>query len=866
MSSRLNIDAIKEQVKGYLPQYLAKLGVQPGPMRKFKCINPDHNDSNPSCSYIPGTDDRLFHCFSCNITGDIFLAANFLEDKPLSGRGFISDNLLYLAKECGIEVPELSLTDDELYEMEVYRAYSNAASIIKTPTKLSDKVTERITTLGWPAQVMTKIGVGSVASYDDYMSRMARYGHTPQFLEDVDLARRYLFNHNNLLFTIKDEDGAPVGFAARNLLYERQKTQYDADLKHLLETEPEGSAKFDELFKPAKYINTDAKCKIYQKSKRLFNYNLAKKFSPLYVFEGQGDCVTLYAAGLKGSTAIGSTAFTREHLELILNSEPPIKHLIFVLDADKAGDAGTAKFVKLIEEQIGGHVGLRVEIITMPEGSDDPDSYVRKFGFEKGLEEFRKLEKIDIFTWKMRESIKQGGDPLTIAQGAVPLIVNEPNFLIRMDMTEKLSKATGLDKEGLWREVMRQVDSESMRIEEEKALIAKRTAQALTRDCKDVQAILQSALDQTEMVEKRRAGYDPRNTVSSVEFVLERASKVAKRMELETGFPLLDKAINGIPVEEAFISVPGKPNQGKSTFLDNLTIGLLNNNKDVTLLFHSIDDSLSIRIARLLAAKFHEHPKFESPLHSEYFKRSGYYLANPPFNCPNFEEIYNAAKIWLAKQVEEERLVLADVAGLPPSLPALESWVKSIRSKFPKRSVVVMGDNFHLYDLSGFDPGESKVRAMSQFVKRMTTEHRVTCLMTCELPKESLRPGTRPRISKIKGTSGVAYDASANFGIYNDLKDRPEDADLIWYDDSVQVQGTNGHISHVMNNKMPIIEVIVDKSKLSSFDGTIYYRLHPDSGKMTECEQGEQDTYQNRANDYNKGHSFNGNSFPNKSN
>ena len=32
----------------------------------------------------------------------------------MSGSGFISDNLLYLAKEFGIEVPDINLTQDEL--------------------------------------------------------------------------------------------------------------------------------------------------------------------------------------------------------------------------------------------------------------------------------------------------------------------------------------------------------------------------------------------------------------------------------------------------------------------------------------------------------------------------------------------------------------------------------------------------------------------------------------------------------------------------------------------------------------------------------------------------------------------------------
>jgi DNA primase len=87
--------------------------------------------------------------------------------------------------------------------------------------------------------------------------------------------------------------------------------------------------------------------------------------------------VTAFNAGMKNTTAIGSTAFTGDHLDLILNADPPIKHLVFTLDADEAGKKGTEKFVKLLEEKLGGHPGLKVELRLMPDGSDDPDRFIR---------------------------------------------------------------------------------------------------------------------------------------------------------------------------------------------------------------------------------------------------------------------------------------------------------------------------------------------------------------------------------------------------------------------------------------------------------------------------------------------------------
>lgn len=851
MNQRIDLDSIKERIKEYLPTYLTQQGRQLSVHKKFKCINPDHNDTNPSCGIIPNSDDKFFHCFSCNFSGDIFHAASFLEDKPLSGSGFISDNLLYLAKQFGIEVPDLNLTADELYEMDVYQAYWNAASIIKAPSKMSDLVKAWMTDRGWVStenSALKKIGIGCVDSYDAYISRMTQnYKHKLEFLEAIDLTRKSIFNPDSVIFTVKDENGAPVGFAARNLRYEEQKENYDTTRKSLLETEGENSPKLPELFKPSKYYNTSEKCPIYQKSKRLFNFNLAKKHTPpLYVFEGYSDVVTAFMGGLKNCVSIGSTAFSKDHLDLIITTDPPVKHIVFVLDADKAGNDGTKRFVALLESAVGGHVGLRAEIVIMPEGSDDPDSYIRKFSsFEDGVRAFRSLEKTDIFTWKLKQGMSSGQDPLALAEESIPLIVNEPNFLLRMDMTQKLAKVTGLDKEGLWREVMRMVDSESSRIDEEKQAIAKRTIKELGRNSKDLQSTLQAALHQTEMVEKRRSGYDPCTTAKAVEYVFDKASKATDNMELDTSFHFLNKAINGLPREECFISCPGKPNQGKSTLFDNLTIGLLENNKDVQVFFHTIDDALGARIPRLLGAKYN-YP-------SEYFKRAGYWLKNLdkiPSRYSRFDEIYQQAQAWLNNMIANERLILADVAYLAPQLPALEMWIRSIRAKFPQRALVVLGDNFHLYDLAGYEPGEAKVRAMSMFVKRLTTEHHCTILMTAELPKSSLSKGTRPRIANIKGTSGVAYDANANFGVYNDMKDYSDNPQLIklsWQDMEATSDGVDSEGNDLGPPRRPIIEIVIDKSKISDFDGSIYFRLNPITGHMSECEEGEQKLMKEKA-------------------
>lgn len=218
-------DQVREQVKQYLPQYLAKFGIDSRDKKKFRCIVPSHQDSHPSCGVIPGG-SGLFHCFSCGFTGDIFDAAIAKENKPLSGRGFITDNLMYLAKMFNVAMPEMDINDEEMFEIDARRAYAQASRII-TQAKRSEIVVAKLAEYGWPEEILHKIGIGTVESYDSYIEKMTKdHGHSLEFLKDIHLDAKVIFRQSNLIYTIRDEHGSPIAFSARNLKFETENATY----------------------------------------------------------------------------------------------------------------------------------------------------------------------------------------------------------------------------------------------------------------------------------------------------------------------------------------------------------------------------------------------------------------------------------------------------------------------------------------------------------------------------------------------------------------------------------------------------------------------------------------------------------------
>lgn len=114
-----------------------------------------------------------------------------------------------------------------------------------------------------------------------------------------------------------------------------------------------------------------------------------------------------------------------------------------------------------------------------------------------------------------------------------------------------------------------------------------------------------------------------------------------------------------------------------------------------------------------------------------------------------------------------------------------------------------------------------------------------------ELGKDALQPGVRPKVGMIKGSATVSYDSSANISVYNDFKDFSRRATLVWEDpnDLEEFENEAG-VKGTRPKKKPVVELGFDKSKIyKGFDGVIYFKLDPPTGRFEECRIDEQRRY-----------------------
>lgn len=442
-----NIEQQLDKIRKFLPEYLREHGMDISHGRKILCINPNHDDRSPSMSAFDTVQGhQLVKCFSCGFVGDIFNAAHALEHKPIMGPGFIDDTVMYLANKFNVELDIQTMSEDEIYEMNVYQAYKATADFI-SKSKLNDAQLNELKKRGWDPEQASKLGLGGCSDINSLHEHLKGVGFSLKFIKEIDLDNENLFSPTNLLFTIHDDYGRPVGFMARNLRYDGIKDE---------------SGRF---INGPKFINTKTtNVNIYQKNERLYLFHHSrKKHSTVYIFEGNGDAVTLNLAGLTNSTAICGVNINEHHFNLCRRHG--IYDVVICLDAD---DAGMKKAKDILDDILKNIHDIRIKFIFLPEKTVevdgevkiikcDPDEYVR----ENGLQAFMDLPRIDPFSWRLSKFVEdEEMDNESICLSMIPIITAEPSPIRREGMIRELSEFTGISDKAIRDEIDRIVNAD----------------------------------------------------------------------------------------------------------------------------------------------------------------------------------------------------------------------------------------------------------------------------------------------------------------------------------------------------------------------------------------------------------------------
>lgn len=158
-----NFSTDKQELKSYLPDYLSSKGIDTS--KKFTCLNPNHPDQNPSMGYNKHND--TVHCFSCNVTYDIFdlYAIDQLGADPESLNSLqahFKQAFLGVAALYGVDVGNLPQTPENALEAKI-KAVNEM--IIKKAQQNLQGAAEYLKSRGLSLETAKKYGLGFIENW-----------------------------------------------------------------------------------------------------------------------------------------------------------------------------------------------------------------------------------------------------------------------------------------------------------------------------------------------------------------------------------------------------------------------------------------------------------------------------------------------------------------------------------------------------------------------------------------------------------------------------------------------------------------------------------------------------------------------------
>ena len=327
----------------------ARVELRRGGVNSYFGNCPFHDERTGSFHVSP--DERLYHCFGCQASGDAFKFV--METEGLDFKGALES----LAARFGVA---LETVDEDPGAAQRRRRYERLYELLGRAATYYDRclwdagearpARDYLLGRGLEEQTLRAFRVGYAPSaWDRILTASRRAGFTEEELVDAGLVRRsarsragaYDFFREQIMFPAADARGRVHGFGARRMREDQQV---------------------------AKYVNTPDGA-VYHKREVLFGIDRARadaaKTGRMLLVEGYTDVLALHQAGIVNAVGIMGTSFTEDQLREL---ERVVTVLELCLDADSAGQDAVLRAARLAE---GRRIELRV--VVLPEGLDPAD-------------------------------------------------------------------------------------------------------------------------------------------------------------------------------------------------------------------------------------------------------------------------------------------------------------------------------------------------------------------------------------------------------------------------------------------------------------------------------------------------------------
>ena len=288
---------------------------------QFRARCPFHNEKTPSFYVSP--ERKSFHCFGCQLHGDIFTFVEKIENIPFY------DALKILADRAGVSLQDVQKNKEESRLISLLK---DATSHFEEGLQRSAESKQYLYERGLTDETIKIFHIGYAKNeWRDLFIFLASKGYSPEEMELAGLEIKALDEQGNakgwydrfrgrIMFPIRNVSGATVGYSGRIL-----------------------PSLVDPSVAQGKYVNSP-ETPLYHKSKILFGYDTAKKVmyetKEVVIVEGQMDLCMSYQSGIHNTVAVSGTAFTDEQIHLIKRFA---ERVILSFDTDSAGQNALRK-------------------------------------------------------------------------------------------------------------------------------------------------------------------------------------------------------------------------------------------------------------------------------------------------------------------------------------------------------------------------------------------------------------------------------------------------------------------------------------------------------------------------------------------
>lgn len=399
--------SIVDVVSGYVK--LERAGVN----MKARC--PFHAEKTPS--FIVSPDRGTYHCFGCNVGGDIFSFVEAIEGVDFKGA------LKILAERAGVELVyargEKKDEKERLFEvMEVATLFYQS--------HMNDAAREYLFGRGLTEATVHAFRIGYAGDgWGECADHLRGKNFSEKEILDAGLAKRGERGltdkfRNRIMFPIADNAGRIVAFSGRTF---GEKAHPDAP----------------------KYLNSPETA-LYHKSRILYGFDRARqsirKHNFAILVEGQMDLMLSHQAGWSNTVAVSGTAFTVEHAALLKRMS---ENLVIALDADEAGFKAAARAARAALQQ-----GLNVKIAQLPRDSD-PADFILKEGREAWRARIREAKDIILFLLDVLEERSKAPDQFrrSVEAGVLPFLHDIQSPIAREQYEKDIADRLHVSKEAV---------------------------------------------------------------------------------------------------------------------------------------------------------------------------------------------------------------------------------------------------------------------------------------------------------------------------------------------------------------------------------------------------------------------------------